>query len=384
MIVVIAVLLQALSRVSTLNYALLAPLVPVLTTTLALLTGFEMFRRDTWPSWLKVGGILVAVAGAVVTAFGAIGHASSAGLDAATVITGNILLLTNKLCIAVYPLLEKRLFARGYSPVFVVAWGYATGSVLTLLAVIPCTLTAKAWTVPAAGWAAILYAGCLSSGFNYAAMAYVRDQGDAGIRSQQTPRFRPSSQVNRRTSPVLVMAFYPSQSLFTPLLSWALLGTGVSAEEGVGGAVIVVGEWGAHGGAHGGGQPAHAPAVAGAGLLGVAAAKWAEGARRPAAVAEPSDASGAAETPGLSDAAAAAVAAATAGGDVTVDVVVDPLAVAAARRERTDAGAPPDVLTTTRGGIRGSGAVGAYFGVRDDDDDEGRTAATVRARGPPG
>ena len=46
---------QALSRVSTLNYALLAPLVPILTTTLALLTGFELFRRDAWPSWLKVG-----------------------------------------------------------------------------------------------------------------------------------------------------------------------------------------------------------------------------------------------------------------------------------------------------------------------------------------
>jgi drug/metabolite transporter (DMT)-like permease len=171
----------ALSRVTALNYALFAPLVPILTTSLALLVRMEYFDKSKWASWLKIGGILVAVAGAVTTAFGAVGHGSSSGSQ--SVILGNVLLVTNKLCISIYPLLEKRLFARGYSPLFVVAWGYVTGSVLTLLAVVPCTLTVAAWTVPASGWIAILYAGFLSSGFNYAAMAWV----------------------NKRTTPVLVM-----------------------------------------------------------------------------------------------------------------------------------------------------------------------------------
>lgn len=188
----------------------------------------------------QVGGILVAVAGATVTAFGAIGHASAVGLDSGTVVTGNVLLISNKLCIAVYPLLEKRLFSRGYSPIFVVAWGYVTGSILTLLAVIPCTLSAQAWVVPASGWVAILYAGCLSSGFNYAAMAYVRLAAPA-----EYCTFNPHPcrcQVNKRTSPVLVMSFYPAQSFFTPMLSYIFLGSVVSPEEGVGGGVIIIGK----------------------------------------------------------------------------------------------------------------------------------------------
>jgi drug/metabolite transporter (DMT)-like permease len=164
----------ALSRVTALNYALFAPLVPILTTSLALLVRMERFNKGSWASWLKICGILVAVAGAVVTAFGAVGHAAGPGVDSQSIIVGNVLLLVNKLCISVYPLLEKRLFSRGYSPLFVVAWGYVTGSTLTLLAVIPCTLSVAAWTVPAAGWIAILYAGCLSSGFNYVAMAWVK------------------------------------------------------------------------------------------------------------------------------------------------------------------------------------------------------------------
>jgi drug/metabolite transporter (DMT)-like permease len=163
----------ALSRVTALNYSLFAPLVPILTTALALLVRMERFQKSSWASWLKICGILVAVAGAVVTAFGAVGH-TSAGVSSSTVVVGNVLLILNKVCISVYPLLEKRLFARGYSPLFVVAWGYVTGSTLTLLAVVPCTLSTAAWTVPASGWIAILYAGCLSSGFNYAAMAWVK------------------------------------------------------------------------------------------------------------------------------------------------------------------------------------------------------------------
>jgi hypothetical protein len=37
------------------------------------------------------------------------------------------------------------------------------------------------------------------------------------------------------------MAFYPSQSVFTPLLSYFFLGTSPALEEGLGGAVIVIG-----------------------------------------------------------------------------------------------------------------------------------------------
>lgn len=66
---------------------------------------------------------------------------------------------------------------------------------------------------------AILYSGILSSAFNYACMAYV----------------------NGKTSPIVVMAFYPLQSLLTPVLSAAFLNTTLRVSDIITGIVIIVG-----------------------------------------------------------------------------------------------------------------------------------------------
>lgn len=68
----------AISRLSPINYSLWAPLVPLVTLALALLTGYEPFDRTTRMSWAKVAGIVIAVVGAAVVATGAAERSSSA------------------------------------------------------------------------------------------------------------------------------------------------------------------------------------------------------------------------------------------------------------------------------------------------------------------
>ena len=214
----------ALKAVSALNYALLAPSVPPLCLAASLLTGYEYFDRRSPDSWLKIAGIVIASVGTVVVAVSASGAAGSAS---ASVVVGNVLLFVNKIGIALYPLVEKKLLSR-YDAVSIVAWGYATGSALTLLSVIPYLVLGDAtaasgarspWAISPSGWLAIFFAGLFTSAFNYAAMI----------------------EVNKRCGPVLVMAFYPYQAIATPILASIFLGSSLSSNDVVGGVVIVVG-----------------------------------------------------------------------------------------------------------------------------------------------
>ena len=58
-----------------------------------------------------------------------------------------------------------------YEPIVIVAWGYATGAALTLMAIVPCALNPDSWKLSAAGVGAIFYAGLLSSALNYRCVA---------------------------------------------------------------------------------------------------------------------------------------------------------------------------------------------------------------------
>ena len=215
----------ALKAVTALNYALLAPSVPPMCLAVALLTGYEYFDRRSRDSWLKVSGIVISVIGSVLVALTA---SSEAGATASrSVIIGNVLLFANKICIAVYPIIEKKLLGKGYDPVVIVAWGYFSGSCLTLLSVIPylvldtsaATGGPSPWSISPAGWRAICYAAFLTSAFNYSAMIMV----------------------NRKVGPVLVMAFYPWQAICTPILASIFLGSVLSTNDIVGGIIIIVG-----------------------------------------------------------------------------------------------------------------------------------------------
>ena len=96
----------ALRHVTPLNYSLLAPTVPPMNLLFSLLLGYESFSRTSKTSWMKIAGIVVAAAGGVTTAMTATSHAAPPG---ANVLLGNLLLLGNKVCIGLYPILEKHM-----------------------------------------------------------------------------------------------------------------------------------------------------------------------------------------------------------------------------------------------------------------------------------
>ena len=179
-------LLSALSleHLSANTYALLAPTVPVICCAAAIASGYEAFDRRSRASWAKVGAILVTVAGAFVIAVGA--YLGSPGKEKGNVVLGLLLLMSNKVGVATYPIMEKRLMKR-YRPFTIVAWGYANGAVLVLLSIVPCAMSTALWHIGPAGWTSICFSAFVTSAFNYALMA----------------------EINSRTSPVLVMAFYP-------------------------------------------------------------------------------------------------------------------------------------------------------------------------------
>jgi hypothetical protein len=120
--------------------------------------------------------------------------------------------------VGAYPVLEKRLLSR-YEPLVIVAWGYLFGSALTLMSVIPCAADPAAWHVSPAGIGAAFFAGIATSAFNYTAM----------------------NRVNQVTSPAFIMSFYPLQSLLTPALALAILGSPVRVQDVVGGLIIIAG-----------------------------------------------------------------------------------------------------------------------------------------------
>jgi drug/metabolite transporter (DMT)-like permease len=211
-------LLSALSleHLSANTYALLAPTVPVICCAAAIASGYEAFDRTSGSSWAKIGAIIVTVAGAFVIAVGA--YVSSPGKEKGNVVLGLGLLVTNKVGVALYPIMEKRLMKR-YRAFTVVAWGYAYGAVLVLLSIVPCATSTALWHIGPSGWTSICFSAFVTSAFNYALMA----------------------EINSRTSPVMVMAFYPWQSVATPVLSYLILGTKLSSSDGGGGFVICVG-----------------------------------------------------------------------------------------------------------------------------------------------
>ena len=211
-------LLSALSleHLSANTYALLAPTVPVICCAAAIASGYEAFDRASRSSWAKVGAIVVTVAGAFIIAVGA--YVNSPSKEKGNVVLGLLLLMTNKVGVSTYPIMEKRLMKR-YRAFTVVAWGYAYGAVLVLLSIVPCATSTALWHIGPSGWVSICFSAFVTSAFNYALMA----------------------EINSRTSPVLVMAFYPWQSIMTPVLAWAILGSPLSSSDGGGGFVICVG-----------------------------------------------------------------------------------------------------------------------------------------------
>lgn len=210
----------ALQHLTANTYAIFAPSVPVFCLVVAVVFGYERFNRRERASWLKLAAVLLTAGGALfiaIHAYLSAGHSGSASAQK-NALVGIGMLLTNKVSVASYPVLEKRLL-KEYDSLVVVAWGYTFGALQVLMSVIPCVTESSAWSLSSSGIGAIAYSSLLSSAFNYAVMI----------------------QVNKAVGPVAVMAAYPLQSVMTPLLSFAILGMGFEWSDAIGGGIIIGG-----------------------------------------------------------------------------------------------------------------------------------------------
>lgn len=227
----------AFQYVSALNGALLQPSQPVITTGLAALFGMEPLLLGTSHGRLKLVGIVLAAAGAVITVYydskgedaaaDGNGTASSAGTEhrssPSELILGNALLIIQCTCGALYQLVQKHLLSHSdYPPLAVAGLGYAVGAVAIGLVLPVCHVDSSSWEwlwkSPTSCWA-LAYAIVMTSAFNYSLQAYA----------------------NKHSSPTLVTAFFPLQIVFTALFSWAANGTKPLWSDYVGAAMIIAG-----------------------------------------------------------------------------------------------------------------------------------------------
>jgi hypothetical protein len=196
-------------------YGLLTPTVPAFGLLVSYAVGIEVFNHREASSWLKLVGIFVSIGGAAVIVL--LSPTGQAGKNNAL---GLCYIVVQKFSLGAYPVLQKKMLKENsYAPLLLVAWAYLIGTGLIGLTVAVAFVDASAWKISATAAGAIFYAGVLNSFFNYSAMAFC----------------------NARTSPLIVTAFYPLQSILTPLLSSIFLGEEVSSADLAGGAIIVVG-----------------------------------------------------------------------------------------------------------------------------------------------
>jgi drug/metabolite transporter (DMT)-like permease len=205
----------SISYLSASLYGLLTPTVPAFALIVGYAVGFETFRIREASSWLKLLGIAVSIGGAAVIVL-----LSSTGQAGKNNGLGLVYIIAQKVSLGSYPVVQKLMLTEfAYRPLLLVAWAYLIGTGLIGLTVAVAFVDESAWRISPTAAGAIVYAGVLNSFFNYSAMAFC----------------------NARTSPLVVTAFYPLQSILTPFLSSIFLGEDVTTADLYGGAIIVVG-----------------------------------------------------------------------------------------------------------------------------------------------
>ena len=238
--VYIAMMFQALALqyVEPLNASLLQPSQPVLTTFFAAIFGVEALQVGMLHGRLKLFGVLLSAAGAVCTVYwnsssSSSGPSASGGGGLAAygtetpsahqVILGNGLLLVQCTAGALYQLVQKHLLSTAdYPPLCVAALGYLIGAVAVGLVLPVCSLDSSAWAFlwrSRTAGLGLAYSIVLTSALNYGLQAYA----------------------NKHSSPVLVTAFFPLQTVFTAIFSWLVFNRRPSSYDGFGALMIVGG-----------------------------------------------------------------------------------------------------------------------------------------------
>eukprot|EP01006_Ploeotia_vitrea_P066701 TRINITY_DN95514_c0_g1_i1.p1 TRINITY_DN95514_c0_g1~~TRINITY_DN95514_c0_g1_i1.p1 ORF type:complete len:373 (-),score=25.43 TRINITY_DN95514_c0_g1_i1:68-1186(-) len=205
------------------------PSIPVFTSLIAIISRTEPLPPiNKLRGWLKIGGILAAVGGAILMITKKL--TDSKGSQEKSLVAGMVCLLVNCMCMGVYVVIQKRtIFAADgfashwkHSPVTVTAWCYGFGSLWMVLASLVYIFkgTPKVYyDFSPIVFIPLLYAVFISSALAYGLITFT----------------------NMHLSPSVVTAFWPGQVFVAVIMAWLVLKEKLSAVEYVGGALIVLG-----------------------------------------------------------------------------------------------------------------------------------------------
>jgi drug/metabolite transporter (DMT)-like permease len=190
------------------NAAILMLSVPVFAAGAAAVLGIERVSAG------RLVGIALSIAGALVLVnplrFSTDPQASQ----------GNLLILANGLCYALFLVLQRPVLAR-LPWRTVIAWSFLFGGLGVLAVATPALLALEPAKISAATWFGLLYIVTLPTVFAYAA----------------------STWAVRRSSPALVAAYNTLQPLVAAALATAFLGERFGWAEGIGFVLILAGLW---------------------------------------------------------------------------------------------------------------------------------------------
>jgi drug/metabolite transporter (DMT)-like permease len=197
-----------LQHTTAINAAILMPSLPVFAAAAAALLGIERLAPR------RLAGILLSVSGALVLV-NPLRFATDRGMA-----IGNLLILVNCLCYALFLVLQRPLLQR-LPWRTVLAWSFLFGGSGVLLMSLPWLSALPVTEVPAGAWWGVVYIVALPTVFGYSANTWAV----------------------RRSSPAMVAAYSTLQPLVTAVLAAAFLGERFGWIEGLGFALIVAGLW---------------------------------------------------------------------------------------------------------------------------------------------
>ena len=198
----------ALNYIPSDVFSMMQPSIPVFTTAIALIFGYERHPN----SYIFVG-ITASVTGAVLV------EVFDASSTMGGSLLGYIVVVGQCLCTGTQLVLTKPL-TEEWSPLVVTAAYYTIGSIFTVIVCIAAQLPKSdfLWTAPEP-WAALVYSVVISSFFVYEAFSWLV----------------------ARSSPTFTAAFIPMQPVFTILLNFLILGDGLGAPTAIAGVVVIIG-----------------------------------------------------------------------------------------------------------------------------------------------
>jgi len=215
--------LLGLQMTSPTNAAIMQPLIPVITTVIALLLRYEPpldLKNSAYSRW-KVLGILSAVGGAVVMMLGDTANATASANPNQNLFLGNLLLVANCFSFSCFVLLQKPILGK-YAPPVITCWSYLFGAVFVGALAAPYWIQPESWTSlfnddKVIG--AIVYAAVCSSAIAFALITWA----------------------NSRVQGVVTTLFQAAQPFSTSLLALIVFGTLVTLVQIFGAALIITG-----------------------------------------------------------------------------------------------------------------------------------------------